>query len=219
EQLAFADNAITTSKYNIITFVPRSLFEQFRRAANIYFLLISVLMIIGTYTSLFSSPLTPYSTLLPLIMVLSLTMLKEGFEDAKRHRSDHRVNNRIAQVLSLTEPGVFVPVKWRDLRVGNVVRLADRAEVPADLVLLTTSEESGVAYTETSEIDGETNLKIRVSAPTRPGLPPGPLWTDAVGLHGVDLTMEYERPNDRIHFFSGTLTVQPQGREVGGWGF
>lgn len=93
EQSAMADNTVVTSKYNLVTFVPRSLFEQFRRIANIYFLVISVLMVLGTYTTLFTSPLKPYSTLIPLVLVLLVTMVKDGAEDLKRHRSDKRVRD------------------------------------------------------------------------------------------------------------------------------
>lgn len=91
EQSAMANNSVVTSKYNVITFIPRSLFEQFRRIANVYFLAISVLMMLGWYTTLFDSPLAPFSTLIPLILVLSVTMVKDGAEDLKRHRSDKRV--------------------------------------------------------------------------------------------------------------------------------
>jgi len=91
-----ADNGVVTSKYNLLTFLPRSLFEQFRRIANIYFLVISVLMMLGWYTSLYTSSLNPFSTLIPLILVLGVTMIKDGVEDLKRHRSDNRVSTRAA---------------------------------------------------------------------------------------------------------------------------
>lgn len=94
EQMAMADNVVRTSKYNLITFVPRSLFEQFRRVANVYFLVIIILMMIGWYTELFTSPLSPYSTLIPLVIVLLVTMVKDGAEDLKRHKSDKRVSER-----------------------------------------------------------------------------------------------------------------------------
>lgn len=95
EQHGMASNTVITSKYNPVTFVPRSLFEQFRRIANIYFLVMSILMVIGTYTTVFISPLNPISTLLPLCGVLLVTMVKDGLEDLKRHRSDKRVRTFI----------------------------------------------------------------------------------------------------------------------------
>lgn len=79
---------ITTTKYTLLTWLPLSLFEQFRRIANVYFLLISILMAIGTYApSVFQSPLEPFSTLGTLIFVLLVTSLKEGYEDYKRKMS------------------------------------------------------------------------------------------------------------------------------------
>ena len=71
----FADNAVTTSKYNALTFIPRALFEQFRRVANVYFLAISMLMLAGTYSDFFASPLSPWGTLTPLVVVLILSEL------------------------------------------------------------------------------------------------------------------------------------------------
>ena len=54
----------------------RALFEQFRRVANLYFLLLSVLMTIGTYSEFFDSPLDPWSTLFPLFVVIGVRWVK-----------------------------------------------------------------------------------------------------------------------------------------------
>ena len=82
-------NKINTTKYSLLTWLPVSLFEQLRRIANIYFLAISSLMLIGTYaTAYFVSPLNPYSTLATLTFVLMVTSLKEGYEDVQRYRAD-----------------------------------------------------------------------------------------------------------------------------------
>ncbi len=70
----FKNNSISTTKYKIITFIPKSIFFQFTRAANIYFLFISIL------TCLDFSPKSPVSMIGTFAVVLFFTMLKEAFE-------------------------------------------------------------------------------------------------------------------------------------------
>ena len=82
-------NRISTTKYSLASWLPMSLWFQFRRVANIYFLLISILMLIGYYaTWIFQSPLNPYSTIGTFAFVLLVTCFKEGHEDYQRFKSD-----------------------------------------------------------------------------------------------------------------------------------
>jgi len=164
--LAYCDNSVSTCKYTMLSFFPKSLFEQFRRLANVYFLVIIVLLMIGTYTTFFQAPLTPYTTLFPLIVVLAVTMGKEGFEDVKRHIADRETNSAAAEELSLEKPGEFDKLQRQQIRVGRIVRVLNKHEVPSDMILLTSSEPGGNCYIETSNIDGETNLKIKQAAQT-----------------------------------------------------
>lgn len=52
-------------------------------------------------------------------------------------------------------------IKWQDLRVGDIVHLSNNETVPADILLLRTSDPHGVCYIDTCDLDGETNLKRR----------------------------------------------------------
>jgi hypothetical protein len=95
----YANNVVITSKYNIITFLPLNLFEQFLRVANTYFLILLLIQVIPGVSSV---PF--YSTLLPLVLVLAVTAIKDAYDDIKRHYSDWRINNRPAyRVLSNAE--------------------------------------------------------------------------------------------------------------------
>ena len=67
----FVDNEIRTSKYNLLTFFPRNLFEQFRRVANFYFLVVAVIMLF------IESPVSPFTSISPLVFVVLVTMIKQ----------------------------------------------------------------------------------------------------------------------------------------------
>jgi phospholipid-translocating ATPase len=90
----FASNQNITSKYTVITFLPRNLLEQFRRVANIFFLGIAILQFFPKF-----STISPGLVILPLIVVLAITALKDGYEDVKRHQADHKINNSVVHIL------------------------------------------------------------------------------------------------------------------------
>lgn len=92
-QWNYFGNSITTSRYNIITFLPKNLFEQFQRVANIYFTVLLILQLIPQISSL-----TPITTILPLLFVLGTTLIKDGVDDLFRHVSDYKINNRLVKV-------------------------------------------------------------------------------------------------------------------------
>ena len=71
----YTNNSVSTKKYTAVTFLPKALFEQFRRVANLYFLLTAALSI----TSL--APVKPVSLIAPLVFVVGISMLKEAVED------------------------------------------------------------------------------------------------------------------------------------------
>ncbi|KAL7465170.1 hypothetical protein ACHAXS_005504 [Conticribra weissflogii] len=201
----FADNSVSTSKYTLLSFLPMAVREQFRKNGNVYFLCIGILMFLGYYTPLFDSAITPWTTLGPLALVVSVSVAQEGYTDLKRHRSDKVTNFHPCVVLRRAEeldnsqldrgkksarkrdtqvnggndvnvkisknstskrekiPIAFESVFRMNIHAGDLVVVRNREMIPADLVLLASSNEGGSAYVETSSIDGETNLKLRNS--------------------------------------------------------
>ena len=145
---------------------------------------------------------------LPLMIILLVTMAKEGFEDVKRHQSDKRVNNTPATILSTDPgdaPGITQTLRRKDLRPGHVVVIGDREEIPADLILLWSSE-GPQAYVETSNIDGETNLKIK-----KPALiDDEPIISSPETAKNTQLSSTFEPPCGRVHTFEGTLRAKEQ---------
>ncbi|NXL94079.1 AT8B1 ATPase, partial [Alectura lathami] len=188
----YAGNAIKTYKYNPVTFLPLNLLEQFKRAANSYFLVLLILQAIPQI-----STLSWYTTLVPLLLVLGITAVKDLVDDVARHRMDNEVNNRTCEVI---RDGRFKSTKWKDIKVGDVIRLKKNAFVPADILLLSSSEPNSLCYVETAELDGETNLKFKMALEvTDRYLQEENAMADFNGL------IECEEPNNRLDKFTGTL--------------
>ncbi|WVR04281.1 hypothetical protein IAU60_001281 [Kwoniella sp. DSM 27419] len=234
----YPTNQNVTSKYTVITFLPKNLFEQFRRVANIFFAAINILQFFPKF-----STISPGLVILPLIVVLAITAVKDGYEDVKRHQADHKTNHSIVHVLGGPNhtnenpmqakdktfiPAIPLPTRkskkgkkaelakesaqaaeappapeprgqtsddlhrvrtqvstwdddpeagdspselgwqrtiWEDVKVGDIVKIYDNEQFPADIVICSTSEEEDVAYIETKNLDGETNLKSRNGVP------------------------------------------------------
>ena len=211
------DNVVRKAKYNFVTFWPRFLFEQFSRLANLYTLCIVSLCL----TSF--SPLSPVSAITPLCIVLTTAAIKEILEDYRRRQSDLETNGRPTQKLGHTSPEVetqkstfgssiinpksysnqleFISCCWNDLNTGDIIKVRSGEIFPADLILLSCSEMSGRCFVETSSLDGETNLKVRVC-------PKETLEfrsVESFSTHEFDITCEL--PNNRLYNFDGSLCI------------
>ncbi|XP_051574702.1 phospholipid-transporting ATPase ID-like [Myxocyprinus asiaticus] len=191
EKFQYASNCIMTSKYNIITFLPVNLFEQFQEVANTYFLFLLILQLIPQISSL-----SWFTTIVPLVLVLSITAVKDATDDYFRHKSDNQVNNRQSQVLIA---GILQKENWMNVRVGDIIKLENNQFVAADLLLLSSSEPHGLCYIETAELDGETNMKVRQSLSVTSEL------GDPNNLAQFDGEVVCEPPNNKLDRFCGTL--------------
>jgi magnesium-transporting ATPase (P-type) len=190
----FPDNKVRTTKYSLFTFLPRNLYEQFHRVAYIYFLVLAALNFVPQL-----GVFTPAAAVLPLAFVIGVLAVKDAYADRRRHRSDKTENGRAASVLV---NGVFVPKRWEEVRVGEVLRVTANETLPCDMVLLSTSDSTGVAYVQTINLDGESNLKTRYAKQETLPTPPE-------ALTGV---IKCEQPNRNIYGFLGTVDLD--GRHV-----
>uniref|UniRef100_A0A670ZU54 Phospholipid-transporting ATPase n=1 Tax=Pseudonaja textilis TaxID=8673 RepID=A0A670ZU54_PSETE len=164
----FCSNHVSTAKYNIITFLPRFLYSQFRRAANAFFLFIALLQQIPDV-----SPTGRYTTLVPLLFILVVAAVKEIIEDI--------------------------------VAVGEIVKVTNGEHLPADLISLSTSEPQAMCYIETSNLDGETNLKIRQGLPLTSDI------KDIDNLVRLSGRIECESPNRHLYDFVGNIRLDSHG--------
>jgi len=197
-----AGNSVRTTKYlhNLLTALPKQLFQQFHRAFNIFWLFQCVVVLIPG--------LAPYSyvtTLGGFAFVLGVTFLKDFYEDYQRLKSDRQANSQPVEVM---RNGEFVKVPAWQLLVGDVVRVNANEQFPVDMVALTSSGEDGLCLVETSNLDGERNLK-RYFALDATNKLNTPAALDQQ-LHG-DIMID--APNDKLYNCSGQLRLKTNGAD------
>ncbi|GLC46227.1 hypothetical protein PLESTM_001842700 [Pleodorina starrii] len=191
---SYAGNYTSTTKYNIWTFLPKALFEQYRRVANIYFTLVAALSLTPF------SPVRAWTTWTPLVIVLGVAMIKEAVEDYKRYKLDKEINNRAVQVLNPAK-GEYETRTWKDVRVGDILIVTKDQQFPADLLFLTSETEEGTCYIETMNLDGETNLKIKKAPDETKDL------AEQDFIQFRQAVIECEGPNARLYQFTGNLVL------------
>eukprot|EP00074_Homo_sapiens_P071697 XP_011526011.1 phospholipid-transporting ATPase IK isoform X4 [Homo sapiens] len=188
----YKTNVIRTAKYNFYSFLPLNLYEQFHRVSNLFFLIIIILQSIPDISTL---PWFSLST--PMVCLLFIRATRDLVDDMGRHKSDRAINNRPCQILMGKS---FKQKKWQDLCVGDVVCLRKDNIVPADMLLLASTEPSSLCYVETVDIDGETNLKFRQALMvTHKEL------ATIKKMASFQGTVTCEAPNSRMHHFVGCL--------------
>ncbi|KAJ7793142.1 hypothetical protein B0H14DRAFT_3889495, partial [Mycena olivaceomarginata] len=268
-------NKVRTTKYTILTFIPRNLWEQFRRIANLFFLTLVVLQ----QFSVFGATSGAISAL-PLAFILVASAIKDGIEDHRRGQLDEEVNTspttRLAvrnpnipkdprslfeKLLGLNRPGAvsrgvrrlraaearappgsqstlnvddsdgrsidgrsvastahsYPPAAvldpnfragaaqwertlWKKLEVGDIVLLRDNEQVPADIVVLATSDPDGNCYLETKNLDGETNLKLRKSLVATRNMS-----SAEEEVQRARFVLDSEAPSQNLYLYHGVL--------------
>ena len=239
-----------------------------------FFLGIAILQFFNKF-----STISPGLVILPLLIVLGITAIKDGYEDIKRHQSDRRVNHSYIRVLSggdWVNPNVMAakartfvrgiiptvrnskikvvknansedvekqehitpqaavaadapqdeddeevvnegelrlfgrekPTRphwkktiWEDVRVGDFVKIMDNESFPADILICATSEDENVAFVETKNLDGETNLKSRNAIPELTHLRTAADCANKDNTFHVDC----DRPDTNMYKLNGTL--------------
>jgi phospholipid-transporting ATPase len=188
-------NYISTTKYNFATFIPKFLFEQFSKYANLFFLFTLAIQQVPHV-----SPTNRYTTIGTLLVVLLVSAIKEVMEDLKRAGADRELNNTRVLVMD-PQLGQFELKKWIEVCVGDVVRIANEEPFPADLLLLALLEPEGLCYIETANLDGETNLKIKQAKPETAYLVnPRDVVADLARLQVM-----LEQPNLSLYTYEGNL--------------
>ncbi|XP_064871342.1 phospholipid-transporting ATPase IH-like [Oncorhynchus nerka] len=194
----YPDNRIVSSKYTLWNFIPKNLFEQFRRIANFYFLLIFLVQLI------IDTPTSPVTSGLPLFFVITVTAIKQGYEDWLRHKADCSINECPVDVV---KEGTVVRTQSHKLRVGDVVMAREDETFPCDLILLSSSRDDGTCYVTTTSLDGESSHKTYYAVPDTM------VFKTEQEVDSLHATIECEQPQPDLYKFVGRINIYKESED------
>ncbi|XP_030192858.1 probable phospholipid-transporting ATPase IIB [Lynx canadensis] len=185
-------NSIKNQKYNIFTFIPGVLYEQFKFFLNLYFLVVSCSQFVPALKIGYL-----YTYWAPLGFVLAVTIMREAIDEFRRFQRDKEVNSQLYSKLTVRGK---VQVKSSDIQVGDLIIVEKNQRIPSDMVFLRTSEKAGSCFIRTDQLDGETDWKLKVAVSCTQRLP-------ALGdLFSISAYVYAQKPQLDIHSFEGTFT-------------
>lgn len=123
----FPPNAISNAKYTPWSFLPRTLYNEFKLFLNMYFLLVALSQIIP---ALRIGYLSTYVA--PLAFVLCITLGKEAYDDVNRRKRDNEANSEPYKVLRFDEGGVGSGSKKRKIKSVSEKKKGKRRRVSVD---------------------------------------------------------------------------------------
>ncbi|KAI9334592.1 hypothetical protein BDR26DRAFT_908912 [Obelidium mucronatum] len=179
---------------------------KFKFFFNLYFLLIALSQFIPALKIGLL-----FSYVAPLVFVLLVTLGKEAADDYERMKRDAEANSAMYQRLSCLNRDENLGesdaewVRSADLSVGDFVIIHKDQRVPADCILLRTTEDGGACFIRTDQLDGETDWKMRIAVPSCQRLPSNDSLLD------LNASVYAERPTKDIHTFLGNFTTHMNG--------
>ena len=203
----YKNNEITTTKYNFLTFIPKSLIIQFARLPNVYFLATAIIQSIPLI-----SPLTSVTAIIPLLFVLMVSMIRDLIEDLARLAYD-RLNNN--EEVTVFRDGKFIKSISSSLNVGEIILIYENKQIPCDMIIIDSNLNDGMSYVETSSLDGEKNLKPKIANNNLKGFfknkldYPEEKIEDCKKFYGMTIKgfCQCDYPNSDLHKLDGRINI------------
>ncbi|GAB1221071.1 hypothetical protein ENUP19_0063G0031 [Entamoeba nuttalli] len=190
EQKRYQSNKIENNKYQWWNFIPLAYLRQFKYTYNIFFLVTIITQFIPACKVGYL-----FQHVVPLVFVLTVAVLKELFDEIHTRIQDGKINNQI--YTKLTDKGE-IKVKSKDIQVGDIILMNKNERVPADMIALHTTGKNGLCFVKTTQLDGETDWKIRKTVPFTQNI-------DKQDIPLKPMIIDVEAPNTDIKKFAGRI--------------
>ena len=204
-------NKVENHKYNVLSFIPTVIYNQFKQFGNFFYLMLTISQFIPELKVGFL-----FAYLSPLCVVIVVSLLKEFSDDINRRIQDLKTNSTKIATIQMWRKNKKSNAELRrflksssNLKIGDIIELKKDERVPADIIVLKAFNESddNQAFIRTDQLDGETDWKLRKA----PGATQNLNEYELLNLNGF---INYEPPSKFIYNFEGLLIVKNEEKNV-----
>ena len=217
EQMENPTNKRKSTRYTWYSFFPIAIGLQFLKVVNIFYLITGTLQTIKSIQTN-----SPFAIFIPLSVIIGLGVTKELIGELKRYKDDKKVNaTPVTRLKSASdgskEPGgsdaeenKFEQITLADIEVGDIIRISDGEQVPADCVLLKVKDNKPECFVSTSPLDGERNLKPKLAS-INVSKNFDELFDLTASTQSAKLSLDCIKPIKDLYTFDGRLKMQLDG--------
>jgi phospholipid-translocating P-type ATPase (flippase) len=204
----FPGNKLQLSRYTLLSFFPKNLFEQFQRISNIWFLIVSVFQLIP----LELNPTESWNTIVPLACLISISLLKDAYNEYFLHKKLKVLNN---SKFLCWDGGKFISIKAQDILVGHFIQVNENQVVPADMIIVA-SQTTGRFFLDMTSLEGVPSL-IEKSDVNKLSKLINSIESGASGLSNLKGKFKVSEPNSDYSNFRASVKLEnrPSAIEVG----
>lgn len=207
----YPNNSIISSRYTKWNFIPKNLLNQFTSPPKLWFLFISILEL-----SLLNEQITiPIGTIIPLLLLIFIECIREGYNDFLRHKSDNLLNY---SEFAVWDGSNFILKFSKEIVVGDILLIYNNENPPADVMILASGNADHECYIEASTLLGESSLKIKHAVKeTQLILDSNEIDEAASRLKSLREDLHVSLPNSDYKSFKGKLKlrISPKSTSVG----
>lgn len=185
-----SENRIANTKCSLLGFPWMMMVMQVENVSSFFFLIIMALQLHPKFQIT-----SPYSSVLPWLIILLVNIVKEGADYTSRYKRDKEINEAKYKKLKGKD---FISVESQQMKVGDIILIEKDQRVPADCILLKAEDHAGEVFIRTDQLDGETDWKRR-NAPTETQ------QCSLTSLNSIEATIE--KPTKDIYTFKSTLKI------------
>ena len=204
----FATNKISTIPYTPYGFF-KFLWKNIGQSPFIILLLFVLLFyLISFLTSMHQvTHLKLHHSIAFHLCILVIEILLAVFEYIKIYLNDQKVNNQKAYIYSL-EDKKFLEKRWKDIRVGNIIRVFKDEVVPADILILECLNHNHQCFLDYSSINGNFDQFVTKKSCADTHAPSMKSIKFNEYVKNVKGVLKYEEPNANMHVFNGRLKLE-----------